>query len=83
MGEQTIGLVTGGVLALSGIVMLAMGTERRRRRRSRRRLTVAGTMLFVSGVLVFAASLAWLPPDAAATAETPLPTQSDDLGPRY
>ena len=85
MGEQTIGLITAGILSVSGLVILALGSERRRRRRLRKRLSVAGSMLFVSGLLVFAASLALLPPDGSVPVETVLPPTEPDSGlwPRY
>lgn len=83
MGEQAIALVTGGVLTISGIIMLAMATERRRRRRLRRRLRIAGAMLFVSGLVIFGASLALLPPEDAPTSETPLPPDWNELRPTY
>jgi multisubunit Na+/H+ antiporter MnhB subunit len=83
MSEQSIGLVTAGVLAISGIVLLAMATERRRRRRLRRRLRVSGTMLFVSGLLIFGASLVLLPPEDLTSSEMPLPADWGDLWPNY
>jgi len=86
MGEQTIGLVTAGLLSMSGLIILALGSERRRRRRLRKRLRVAGSMLFASGLLVFAASLTLLPQDGLVPGDTPLPPSVldwDDLWPRY
>ena len=79
MGEQAIGLVTGGILAISGLIMMAMGSVPRRRDRSRRRVRVAGPMLVVCGLLVFVASLVLIPQEDLAPGQTPLPTIDSDL----
>jgi hypothetical protein len=78
MGEQVIGLLTGAILSISGLIMLALGSEPRRRDRRRRRFRVAGPMLLVSGLLVCAASLTLVSQDDGTPIE-PLPTTESEF----